>query len=488
MPKLGVNAFVADRCRASYFQFLQTFWHVVTPERLKLNWHIEKLCLELQTLSERIFEDLPRLHDLIVNCPPGTSKSRIVSVLWQPWTWTRMPSFKMITGSYSERLSLELARLSRDVVQSSLYKALFPGIDLREDQNTKGLFVNTHGGWRFSTGVGGSATGFHAHAIAVDDPIDPQGALSDLVLAEANSWMKETLSDRKVDKQLTPTVLIMQRLHQNDPTGHWLDRGGRIRHICLPADDTWEIKPPEWRGYYVDGLLDPVRQPREPVLSEALARGDEYYASQYGMNPVPRGGALFKVDNFRMENLVNTPKKWKRNPMRFWDKAATAGGGAKTAGVKMALDEYDDVWVLDMVLGQWNSGDRERKLLETARLDGKLTTVGIEREPAGSGKESAERSAKMLALAGFPSWINRVTGSKEIRADPWSVMVNQGHVHIVRGPWNHAFIEEHRYFPFSTFKDIVDASSGCFCGLTRRRLRIGILGEKHGERAYRAAQ
>lgn len=473
MTMLSTDKFEAEMLRSSYYRFFLWAWSIVSAEPFKNNWHIEKLCNEIQTVSERVFAGQAKEYDLITNCPPGSTKSKIFSVCWHPWAWARMPSSKTITGSYSERLSLELGRQSRDIVTSGKYRRLFPDIELRDDQNTKGFYMNTKGGWRFSTGVGGSVTGFHAHFIVVDDPINPDEAFSDLDLATANTWMTETLSDRKVDKEISVVALVMQRLHQDDPTGHWLHRGGRLRHLCLPCDDTWTVLPNEWRQYYMDGLFDCGRFPRSPTLEEAEARGEAYYAGQYGQQPVPRGGGMFKVERLLYSGIV--PAKWKRGPMRFWDKASTRMGGAFTAGVKMAIDMADRTWILDVARGQWDSGTREGKIIENARKDGKLVKVGLEQEPGGSGKESAEHTARRITHSGFRCWINPVRGDKEERAEPLSVQVNIGNVVLVPTWWNKDFVEEMRYFPVSRYKDQIDAASGCYNGLARARIRIGAL-------------
>lgn len=473
MSKVSTDRFLAKECQASFYLFFKTFWSEIAAEKLHDAWYIKKLCDELQVLSERVFENEDKLYDLIWNCPPGTSKSSIVSVLWQPWIWTRMPSARFISGSYSERLALDLSRKSRDVVQSVKYQRLFPGIELRDDQNTKGYFANTRGGIRFATGVGGSVTGIHAHFIAIDDPIDPQSALSDLLLNEANLWMRETLSRRKVRLMLTPTVLIMQRLHQDDPTGNMLERKVPIRHCSIPCDTNWEVKPPAFKEFYEDGLLDPIRLPQRALDDAHKELGEAGYAGQMGQSPSPRGGAMFKVDRLLYE--TKCPDKWKRGPSRYWDKAATLKGGAFTAGVKMALDYQDRVWILDVVRGQWDSGTRERHILATAIFDTKKTRQTVEQEPGSGGKESAESTVKRLTLAGLYASMNPATASKELRADPFSEHVNMHNCVILVGPWNHEFVEEMRFFPMSRYKDQIDAASGAFSMLVKRRITVGAL-------------
>ena len=102
-----------------------------------------------------------------------------------------------------------------------------------------------------------------------------------------------------------------------------------------------------------------------------------------------------------------------------------------------------------------------------AEADGKAVKIYHEQEPGSGGKESAE--ATIRNLAGFSSYADRPQGDKIYRADPLSVQVNEGNVLLLRGDWNHEFVEEFRHFPFSTYKDQVDATSGAFSKLTQKR-------------------
>ncbi len=168
------------------------------------------------------------------------------------------------------------------------------------------------------------------------------------------------------------------------------------------------------------------------------------------------------------------PKEWKRGPVRYWDKAISLSHRAAwTVGVKMGLDFQDNVWILDVKRGRWNSAEREMMILITAKSDGKRCRVAMEQEPASSGKESAENSAMMLSLEGFRVVLDKVTGDKEIRADTFSVAVNAGRVILVPGPWNPIYVDEMRFFPNSRFKDQMDASSGGYGQLSKKKLRVG---------------
>lgn len=465
---------ISDVTRGCYYEFLKEMWETISPEPLKLNWHMEFLCEELQIVMERVFEGKPKLYDLVINISPGTTKSSAASVFFTPWIWSRMPHCRVINGSHTQELVLDLSRKSRDVVLSEKYQKCFPYIQLREDQNTKGYYANTKGGFRFSCTVGGKTpTGMHAHAHIVDDPIDPAKALSELETNSANSWLDETLSTRKVDKAVTPLILIAQRLAQNDPPGYYLSKKGKkIRHINIPAELTDKVSPPHLKRFYVDGLMDPDRLSRE-VLDEFKQNGDYFYAGQFLQEPVPPGGGMFKTDRLKYETKAPEYKDF-RKIVRYWDKAGSSKKGAAwTVGVLMGVtkDIIPQYWILDVIRFREESAKRERTIKETADKDGREVWIGIEQEGGSGGKESAENT--IARLGGYRCKIVIPRGDKEWRADPFSTQVNAGNVYVLRGDWNKDYIDEMKHFPHSRYKDQIDASAGAFSLIFKLRRRVG---------------
>lgn len=477
---------VASICRESYYEFVKEFWDVLETKTPVWNWHIKYMCDQIQKVCERVFANQPKLYDLAINVSPGSTKSTVGSVFLPPYIWTRMPTAGFIGGSYSAELAMDLSLKSRDIIMSDKYMRTFPEVRIRPDAKAKSQFYNTHRGTRIAVGVGGSITGKHADIIVIDDPLDPRGAVSDVVLKSANEWMGATLSTRKKDKNVTPTILIMQRLHQNDCTAHMLEEakevrrmekeGGNkkakmgVRHICLPAEITDDVKPKKLRKKYKKGLMDPIRITRK-FLTEQQAKGSYHYASQFLQTPIPAGGGMFQTDKIK----IGVPQVKFKRTVRFWDKAGTLGGrGAFTAGIKMAEDEEGRFWILHAERVRLDSARREALILRTAQMDTSAVDIGVEQEPGSGGKESAERTVRMLA--GFRVRIDKPSGSvssKELRADPYSVQVNNGNVSMVEGDWNGAYLEELKFFPNSRYKDQVDGSSGAFNQLTSGNLLLG---------------
>lgn len=472
MTKIDYYKLLASVCRESYFEFFCTFWPYISTEPLKLNWHIKYLCDEVQYHMERVFQGLPKEADLVVNISPGTSKSSIFSVMLVPWAWTRMPGMRYIGTSFVEDLAFELTVKSRRVVQSPLYQRLFPEISLRNDINSKSLWSNTLGGDRYAVGMGGGIMGRHAHVIGIDDPLDPKGGRSEAEITKAEQYCCETLPSRKVDKERTWTFLVMQRISMQDPTALFLEKFPNVKHICLPGELSDDVRPLEARDFYKEGLFDPQRLSRKVLDAFRAELGEYGYAGQILQRPIPVGGGMIKPDRI-VRHRQSPGLDWFQRVVRFWDRAAQTGARSDwTVGVKMGLAQDGTYWILDIVRGQWETAAREDIILQTAHKDGKTVRIGIEREPGSAGIDSARETTKRLS--GFVVYAEPATGTKELRADTFSVQINAGNVHTcLRGAVWDAYYEELQHFPDGKHDDQVDATAGAFSMLINPKVRLG---------------
>lgn len=455
-------------CRQSFKEFVKEFWSEIIPEPLIWGWHMELICDELQVVAERVFKNQPKEYDLVVNVPPGSSKSSLCSVMFPAWVWTRMSSARFICSSYSHALSLALSIRCRDLLKSPKFLRFYKHVVIRADQDQKTYFKNIHGGERFCTSTTGSVTGMHGHFLICDDPVNPQESFSSALIKQANDWLDQTFLTRKVDKEITPFILIMQRLSQVDCTAHTIEKGTKIRHICLPAILTDDVRPVEVRKNYVNNLLDPVRMSEKALNDIRLDIGEYGYSGQFLQNPVPLGSGMFRVENIE---IVPVPPSKIVSTIRYWDKAGTQGSGCFTVGLKMAKMKNGKFVVLDIVRGQWESDKREKIIKQTAQIDGIECKVMIEQEPGSGGKESAQ--ATIRNLAGFSVIADLPKGDKILRADPYSVQVNSGNVYLIKKDWNREYIQELASFPVGKFRDTVDASSGALQALVGKK-RVGV--------------
>jgi predicted phage terminase large subunit-like protein len=476
---------VREMNNRSLHHFLRWAWPILNSQDFVDNWHIRYLCQELEKVAYTVGERKPKLNDLLINIPPGSTKTMLCTIIFPVWCWTKWHWMRFITASYSGSLALESAESSRDLIKSDGFKDVYPDLIIKTDKDAKtnyriakrkkdhkGRWTNRYdlGGYRYSTSVGGTLTGYHGDIIIWDDPLNPQQAASEKELENANRWIDHTLPTRKTNKEASTIIGIMQRLAEHDPTGHILKKEKKnTKHICLPGEIIGYgaiVKPRGLKKYYVNDLFDPKRLPLNVLKELETDMGQYGYAGQIGQSPAPLGGGMFKVVNLQ-ETTEVFERKDIRGTVRFWDKAATAGGGAYTAGVKISRLKSGKFVIENVIRGQWSTEQRERIIRNTAENDGRNVTVLIEQEPGSGGKESAENTIRNLA--GFTVYADRPTGDKTFRADPFSVQVNNGNVMMRQGAWNLDFSNELELFPNVKFKDQTDAASGAFNFLTRKK-------------------
>lgn len=291
----------AEQCVSSFYAFFKEYWDINNEETLIDNWHIKYLCDELQIAGENLAQGNKKLYDIIINIPPGTSKSSIVTVAWGCWMWLIMPNFFGIYSTNTDGLSTELSIKSKKIIESERFKLMFDpyfkekyGKVLRLEKNTEKSWKNNFNGGRLSTSTGGSIIGNHGHAIVEDDPQSLEMVESKAKRLSSNRYSFQTLSTRKKDKEKTFRIRVMQRLHDQDIVGVELGKGGNIKHICLPAEISEAISPPELINNYVDGLLDPVRLNRKVLAESRNDLGEFQYSGQFQQNPAPPDGGTIK--------------------------------------------------------------------------------------------------------------------------------------------------------------------------------------------------
>jgi predicted phage terminase large subunit-like protein len=452
-----------EACKRSLATFVREAWPVFEPgSKYVHGWHIDAICEHLEAVTAG------QIDRLLINIPPGTMKSSLVSVFWPAWEWgpKSLPHHRIIGASHELGLATRDTRAMRRIIQSDWYQSLWP-TPLVGDQNQKTYYENTHAGWRQACAVS-SMTGRRGHRVIWDDPHSVEAALSDAHRNTALREFQETLPTRVVDPSKSAIIIVMQRLHEADVSGYILENDLGYEHLCLPMEFEPERRCTTSIGFTdprtTEGeLLFPERFPAGVVERDKKVMGTYATAGQFQQRPAPRTGGFFAWEKLE---IVRAHPALKRI-VRYWDKAGTDGGGAFTAGLKMGEGEDGYWYVLDVVRGQWAAGKREPVIRQTAEMDGKEVHGWIEQEPGSGGKESAESTVRNLA--GFTYRAERATGDKAVRAEPYAVQVEAGNIKLLAGEWNQAFIDEHKSFPAGKYKDQIDAASGAFNKLAEPR-------------------
>lgn len=448
-----------ELCSRSLAAFVRRAWHVLEPGQPYVHgWHVDAICEHLEAITNG---DLTRL---LVNVPPGTMKSTLVCVFWPAWEWgpKKMPHTRFIGASHEEGLAIRDNRKMRNLVSSEWFQRLWP-TPLVHDQNQKTYYENTSSGFRQACAVK-SMTGRRGDRVAWDDPHSAEAALSDAHRETALRVFQETLPTRLNNPDRSAIVVVMQRLHESDVSGFILENDLGYEHLCLPMEfeesrrciTSIGFKDPRLNE---GDLLFPGRFPAEVVERDKRVMGEYAVAGQFQQRPAPRGGGMFAWQNLNIIKVAPSSDQITKI-IRYWDKAGSEGSGCYTAGVLMAKLRSGRFVVLSVVRGQWGATNREKVIRQTADIDGRSVEIWIEQEPGSGGKESAESTVKNLA--GYIIRSERPTGDKAVRAEPYAIQVEAGNVDVVDSEWTREFIDEHKTFPFSKYKDQIDSASGAF--------------------------
>jgi hypothetical protein len=198
--------------------FAKEAWHVLHPGRqLVWSWHYDLICEHLVLVKQR------KLRRLIINVPPRTLKSTLINIMFPVWTWLTEPDHNFLMASYTLNLSTEHSECRRTLLESQWFLKFWGDrFQLSADRNRVEQFKNNCGGQMIASSVGGTVMGRGCDTAIIDDPVSPAQALSDTERTRANNWINSTLLTRLNDPATGAIILVMQRLHQLDPTGFLL--------------------------------------------------------------------------------------------------------------------------------------------------------------------------------------------------------------------------------------------------------------------------
>jgi hypothetical protein len=199
--------------------FIREAWHVLEPNAFYVhNWHIEAICAHLEAVTDG------RVNRLLINVPPGSMKSLLVSVLWQAWEWgpKGLRSLRYLTTAFNDGPVKRDARKTRDLILSEWYQSLWPEVALTRTAEMS--FSNSDTGTREGVAFG-SLTSQRGDRLLIDDPHSTELAESATDRATTTRKFREGAVNRLNDQEKSAIVVIMQRLHEDDVSGTILKLG-----------------------------------------------------------------------------------------------------------------------------------------------------------------------------------------------------------------------------------------------------------------------
>ena len=455
--------------RRSLKEFTKNSWQAIEPGRdFHDNWHIDAISEHLQAVVEG---DIKRL---IINIPPRHMKSISVAVALPAWTWTIQPSKKFLYASYAGSLSIRDSVKCRRLIDSRWYKEHFgESFKLTGDQNQKQRFENDKTGARIATSVDGALTGEGGDIIVIDDPHNVRESESSAVRDGVLEWWDQAMQTRLNDPKTGAFIIIMQRVHERDLTGHILanEMDGEWDHLCIPA--RYEIghpTPTRSRLGFTDprtkegDLLWPERIDAKTLGNLERSLGSYASAGQLQQRPMPKGGGILKAEWW---------VPWEKNELpdieyvlQSWDTAfSTKEKSSYSARTTWGVFRKDGQ-INAMVLEMWYdrvSYPELRKLAQEAYYDWEPDAVLIEK------KASGQSLLQDLRMAGVPVLEYMPDRDKEARAHASSALLEDGRIYYPSDKkWAKNLIDICASFPATDNDDIVDT-----CTQAWLRLRKG---------------
>lgn len=455
-----IDQLKAQNCKNYLSEFAKEFWDEVITDPVEWEAHMTVICDEIQKVVSKSIKRELKDKDLIINIPPGTSKTTLGVIMAVAWAFAVKPSIRYAVGSYSDSAVKSFSIKIKTVMKSEKYKRFFPETVLKRGVDTKHEFMTTKNGEFYAFTVGGTLTSKHYDVLTVDDPLNPLEASSDAGLKKADDFFTQTLPSRKTNKDVTPIILIMQRLHEKDPTGQELKRMGKmVRHVCLPAELSKNTTE-DLRYIYKDGLLAPNRLGHKALDEAKLRLGSHGYAKQFGQSSASAEGNIIKKAWFRTISKEEFKVLSFRKSPDFWFDTAYTDDKTNDPTGGMEAYEINNYVYINHATKVWKKFPDLCRFIKSYTKEHNYTSESsIRIEPKASGLSTIDQLKEVTKLNVVKTPTPK--DSKETRLNSKSAIIEAGRVILVEGDWNEEFIEDICGFPTRPNDEYVDLITYC---------------------------
>lgn len=462
------KAILRERIRrpGGYYLFFKAAWHTVEGVEYKDEPYVKFLCDHAEALVRSGMDDTEfDINRLLVNIPPGHSKSMIMVVMLLAWVWTIDPTAFMIFCHKDITLARDMARKTRQVITSAWYRDMFPGIDIKEDATKVDRFYNNHGGGRAAVTTRQQITGAHAKSakvggiIVVDDPDRPDDSQNEQ--EETQKWYRGVLPTRFGDLSESKIIVVQQRVNHRDLSSYILDSNEGYTHVCLPmhydperhcktvVGEDWRTEPGE--------LLSPMRNNEAVIARVAEQMGNPRHVdSQFEQKPSADDGEIFRVEFFdaRYDNLPEVATHTLSCDLTFTGKKSS-----DYAVLQHWAESHENGkhYLINQIREKMGFVDTANRIIQYLKIMGGSPNILIEK--AANGFAVVE----ILTAAGVENIHEFATGrnSKEQRASTVSYLFDRGDVLYPRNEpkWFAEYVREMTTFPQARHDDQVDATT-----------------------------
>tara|TARA_R100001530_G_scaffold118254_1_gene85390 strand:+ start:850 stop:2124 length:1275 start_codon:yes stop_codon:yes gene_type:complete len=399
-------------------------------------------------------------------------KSITAAVALPAWAWTNDPAKRFLFASYAGSLSIRDSVKCRRLIDSRWYQEHFGDtFKLTSDQNQKQRFENNKTGMRIATSVDGALTGEGGDIIVIDDPHNVREAESSTVREGVLEWWDQAMQTRLNDPKTGAFIIIMQRVHEVDLTGHILSNSNDWDHLCLPA--RYEEEHPSV-SYSSIGFKDPRIEEGELLWPNRIdektlsdleqSLGSYAAAGQLQQRPMPKGGTILREAWWRPWDKEQLPEI--EYVIQSWDTAySTKEKSSYSARTTWGVFQKNNQWnalVLDCWFDRVSYPDLRREAQDAYNVY-EPDAVLIEK------KASGQSLLQDLRMAGVPVLAYSPDRDKEARAHAASALLEDGRIwYPANKKWAKDLINICSAFPAGENDDIVDTCTQAWLRLRKQ--------------------
>lgn len=386
-------------CESDLLTFTAIMFRARMAQTFLVNWHHERIADALMAVYRG------EIKNLLITMPPGGTKTELGVIHFIAWCFARSPYCRFLHLSGSGELASLNSSTTKEIIELEEYQTLWPRAVKRDTRAKNRWNLDIYGrtaGGVYATSTGGQVTGFRAGyirpgfsgALIIDDPLKADDLWSKAKRESANRKLTGTIRSRRASSEHTPIILIMQRLHEDDPAGHALagDFAASFAHVEIQG--VQDEGGPAERSYWEE---------KESLASmlELKERDSYTFSAQVQQRPTPPGGAMIKTDWIQRFSL--RPAGGIHTLLVVMDTALKAKERNDYSVLTLwGFDGYL-VYLLDVRRGKWEVPDILTEAVDFLKLHRpvrpsplKLRGVLIEDKASGTGLIQSLRRDKSL--------------------------------------------------------------------------------------------
>lgn len=440
------------KAQKNHLNFIKYVWENPSEE-YAIGMHTRIICNAIDKAIEKYIRGESCF--LIITVPFRHGKSEILSRKLPPHFLGLFPDAQVILCGHTARFIESVSRNARDLVATTKYQELFPGITVNHaSSSVQHWHIRGRLGSCYAGALLGAITG-QGYALGLLD--DYCANREDAESPNARDKMWEGFTDNFMTRRgpVSITIILATRWNTDDIIGRIENE--KNNNADFPNFEIINI--PAFSDDYPEGILFPERFPRSWYEEQRATLGSYGTASLLQCAPVVKGGNFLSSEHIQVHKSID---EFPSIPYhRVWDLAHTAAERSKadpdyTSGTLMGIEKrgaIPHIWIKDVCRFRMDAPSRDAKILEVTEKDGSYVKIAIENTI--DAKDAVGTLQKILAGRRTVIPIE-ITRDKIIRAYPLEAIFKAGNIHILEGPWYYDWIAEIESFPNGKHDDQID--------------------------------